>query len=359
MRPTLRPWAIALTLVCALVDGARALEPAGRAQNPWNRTRIVPVADTFVTVQGAPLPTSSTRATATPRPKGSDDTLSLGFNHVGSTRDVAYMRFELPTPAPDTFLVLADLELSVLNVALHPYQPPIPTTGTMAIEVQALGEAWQEESLFGPDVPVQAGDKVVGRFAWGPCPDPAQTGCGTVQLDVFALLGRHANSDAARNGFALRADPFGHEVEIFGWNLTVGSRESVSPPRLRLAYQPVGLDGPVDLAGDAITNCATGAVDVTLRNNGANPVLVDVILEASSTPPRRIRVPGPIAAGAEVVHADAEWAPGTAVYAIDPDGRLGEANVANNEIAVQVLDCPGLSGPRVGVNYLPVVMRHR
>jgi hypothetical protein len=235
-------WAPIIAIVLLAVTlGAHGRGGASLAQDAWNTTLIEPVADTYVSVESGPFPTRT--PPATPRPNGGADHLSLGWNHLFGT-DVTYMRFHLPTPAPDTYLVEAELQLGVGHVGLNPYSPPLPTTGTMRIEAQALVEPWGEALLAHHDLPEQAGTVAHGRFDWGPCPDPAGAGCGTARLDLFPLLGRFDVSDAARYGVALRAHPEGNDTPIFGWDLTVGSRESASPPQLRLVYRAVDLHQP-------------------------------------------------------------------------------------------------------------------
>lgn len=303
---------------------------SARAQGP---VVLTPVADTYVSV-----PEIAATAFPTGRPNGDALTLSAGFADGGALRDTSLLRFALPTTVPDNVLVYADLSLHIVSAAEWLASPPLPSTGTMEVTMQRVDEAWDEATLASPSLPARSGPTVDADVAWGPC---TEAGCGGALVDVRPLVdGLGGRED---HGLALRASPAGRGEPRFGWTFAAGSRESETPPFLRLEYQFVFAFPPLDLRGSAATNCETGHVDLTLYNDGGTAYTVEVRVEATGSAPRRFAVPPIIPARGSAVYVDEAWTRDTTHYVIDPDGRLPEADRANNVVPIMILICPAPS----------------
>lgn len=333
----------------------RAAPPSARAQSTFFRSEITPVADT--TIWSSPI-----GAVSPMPPLGDDPRLRIGVSDAGVDRD-ALLTFVLPTPAPDMVLAHAELALHVRDASYGlptPHAPP--TSGRMSMRLQTVLEPWAEDGLASPSLPRMGEPRGAAQVPWGPCEDG---GCGDARIDVWPMLAgatpRGAESAVLDLGIG-RPAPVLDEPPggLYFADMVFDSREGEHPPLLRLHYQPVLAEPPLDLLGGAGYNCATRKVDVTIFNEGGGDLLVPFYLEIDEDPPRRILLPGPIPAGEARTYTDEGWRYGWWSYLIDPDGRLPEANRDNNRVSIAVPECPTPSAtPAAGRSYLPLALSGR
>lgn len=337
------------------LEPPRAAPPPARAQANALRAEITPVADT--TIWSSPVGVVSPMP-----PLGDEPVLETGFQDSGVDRE-ALLRFALPTTVPDMALAYADLTLHIRDATYGiatPHAPP--ASGRMRLSLQTVLEPWSEEGLASPSLPRMGEPRGAAQVPWGPCQGG---GCGTARIDAWPLLaGLQRRGDEA----AVLDLDIGQPAPILSEppgavsfaDMDFDSREGEHPPLLRLLYQPILVDPPLDLRGSAGYSCATRQVDVTIHNDGGGDLLVPFYLEADEDPPRRLLLPGPIRAGEARTYTDEGWRRGTWTYRIDPEGRLPELDPSNNEVSIAVPECPTSGAtPPPGRSYLPAALDGR
>jgi hypothetical protein len=236
------------------VHGAPEYQPGSTSGVQW-LTELTPVADTWIQIA---RPTNiGARPNKTPR--GSDRELRTGWWDFG-VAERTLMRFDVPTTMPDTVVKRIELELAITAAGIGVFSPPVVTSGTIRLALRPVTSRWDEATLTGTQAITTSDVLVSADVAWGPC---ANGRCGTARIDATPLVHAWEQNRWGTYGFVM--DAYGiSDRPSTGTLFVVGSRESDTPPVLRLEWDIFDFSTPTPTLTPTLAPTLTPTLAPTL-----------------------------------------------------------------------------------------------